>query len=183
MDHGWEWLGDELAIDFSNTVRRRGMAYEDLLEGPADLREWATRQNGRVPVPPLGAAKTGLARIRTARDDALAVLRAAALAAPLPRPAAGRLNRAALRHPVVAQLGTDARVGGRPDRLDELLARAVAATIDLAARAPAAGLALCDAPSCGQLFLRDRDNQRWCGPACGTRARVARHTHRRAARD
>jgi predicted RNA-binding Zn ribbon-like protein len=183
MDHGWEWLGEELAIDFANTVRRRGMVYEDLLGGPVDLREWAARQDGRVPVPALGPAKEGLARVRTTRDDALAVLRAAAVGAPLPRRAVGRLNRVALRHPVVAQLGTEARVGGRPDRVDELLARAVAATIDLADRAPTVGLALCDAPSCGQLFLRERDNQRWCGPACGTRARVARHTHRRAARD
>jgi predicted RNA-binding Zn ribbon-like protein len=182
MEHAWEWLGDELAIDFANTVRRRGMDYRELLADPGDLREWASRQQGRVPVPGAGAAQEALGRVRAARDDAFAVLRAAALEAPLPRGPAERLNRVALRHPVVAQLGADARVAGGPSRVDELLARAVAATIDLAGRAPAAGLALCDAPSCGQFFLRERDNQRWCGPACGTRARVARHAHRRGAR-
>jgi predicted RNA-binding Zn ribbon-like protein len=182
VEHDWEWLGDDLAIDFANTLRRRGMDYEELLAEPSDLREWASRQEGRVPVPPAAAARDGLGRVRGVRDDAFAVLRAAAVRAPLPREPAGRLNRVALRHPVIAQLGAEARVGGRPDRLDELLARAVAATIDLAAHAETAGLALCDAPSCGQFFLRERDNQRWCGPACGTRARVARHAHRRAAR-
>jgi predicted RNA-binding Zn ribbon-like protein len=182
VEHDWEWLGDDLAIDFANTLRRRGMDYEELLSEPGDLREWASRQEGRVPVPSPAAARAGLARVRSVRDDAFAVLRAAALGAPLPRGPAGRLNRVALRHPVIAQLGAEARVGGRPGRLDELLARAIAATIDLATRAEAAGLALCDAPSCGQFFLRERDNQRWCGPACGTRARVARHAHRRAGR-
>jgi predicted RNA-binding Zn ribbon-like protein len=182
VKHAWEWLGDDLAIDFANTLRRRGMDYEELLAAPADLQEWASRQRGRVPVPSAAAARGGLERVRAVRDDAFAVLRTAGLAEPLPRGPAARLNRVALRHPVVAQLGGGSRVAGRPDRLDELLARAVGATIDLAVRAPAAGLALCDAPSCGQFFLRERDNQRWCGPACGTRSRVARHAQRRAGR-
>jgi predicted RNA-binding Zn ribbon-like protein len=58
------------------------------------------------------------------------------------------------------------------DPLDELLARAAASALELLA-SPA--LAFCDAPSCGQFFMRNRRDQRWCGPACGTRTRVARH--------
>jgi predicted RNA-binding Zn ribbon-like protein len=182
VEHAWEWLGDDLAIDFANTVRRRGAQYEELLARPADLRDWANRQQGRVPVPSAGAARDGLERVRSVRDDVFAVLRAAALAEPLPRGPAGRLNRLALRHPVVAQLDGAARVGSGPDRVEELIARAISATIDLVGRAAAAGLALCDAPSCGQFFLRERPNQRWCGPACGTRTRVARHARRHAGR-
>jgi predicted RNA-binding Zn ribbon-like protein len=40
-------------------------------------------------------------------------------------------------------------------------------------------LAFCDAPSCGQFFIRRRRDQRWCSAACGTRTRVARHATRR----
>jgi predicted RNA-binding Zn ribbon-like protein len=180
MEHDWEWLGEPLAIDFANTVRRVGREYEEMLAAPADLREWASRQHGRVPVPSAAAARAGLGRVRAVRDAVFAVLRAAAMSEDLPRAPSGRLDRLAARHPVVAQLDGGVRVIGRPDRIDELIARAVDATIELVARAPAAGLAFCDAPSCGQFFLRERDNQRWCGPACGTRARVARHAHRHA---
>ena len=59
--------------------------------------------------------------------------------------------------------------------LDELVARCVAATIEIAGHPR---LTLCDSPGCGQLFLRERENKRWCGAACGTRARVARHAAR-----
>jgi predicted RNA-binding Zn ribbon-like protein len=85
-----------------------------------------------------------------------------------------------MRHPVVSQLHGAPRLAGSGDAVDELLARAVAAAIELAGQGSEAGLALCDAPGCGQFFLRERENQRWCGPACGTRARVARHARRRA---
>ncbi len=53
------------------------------------------------------------------------------------------------------------------------------AVIDLLTRPDLANLALCDAPSCGQLFHRDRPNQQWCNPACGDRVRSARHHQRR----
>jgi predicted RNA-binding Zn ribbon-like protein len=42
----------------------------------------------------------------------------------------------------------------------------------------AAAIALCDAPGCGQLYLRGRPNQQWCNPHCGTRARSQRHAER-----
>ena len=45
----------------------------------------------------------------------------------------------------------------------------------------AAAVALCDAPGCGQLYLRGRPNQQWCNPHCGTRARSQRHAERNAA--
>jgi predicted RNA-binding Zn ribbon-like protein len=177
--HDWEWLGDHLGLDFANTVRRRGSRYEELWRSPDDVRDWARRQRGRVPVPPRDVARERLAEVRELRDDALAVLRAAAAGERLLRAATQRLNAAARERPVVAQLG--AQAGERSAALaagpiDELLARCVAATIDIAAHAR---LTLCDSPGCGQLFLRERENKRWCGEACGTRARVARHKARR----
>jgi len=85
--------------------------------------------------------------------------------------AARRIDARARAWPVVRQLGSDAVTG--------MLARVVHATVDFAGSAEVERLGFCDAPSCGQFFLRDRTNQQWCGPACGTRVRVARHTARR----
>jgi predicted RNA-binding Zn ribbon-like protein len=34
----------------------------------------------------------------------------------------------------------------------------------------------CGAPGCGRWFLASRPRQRWCSPACGNRARLARST-------
>jgi predicted RNA-binding Zn ribbon-like protein len=87
--------------------------------------------------------------------------------------------------PVVHQLSDRpgdlrARLVSDVNPVDELLARASDSAIELAGAVLDAGL-FCDAPSCGQFFTRSRPNQRWCGPACGTRARVARHAAHRTA--
>jgi predicted RNA-binding Zn ribbon-like protein len=175
----WDWLGDDLALDLANTVRRRRDREVDLLDGPAALRAWLDREAGRVPAPDTvdGAA---LERFRALRDDALAVLRAAGRDAPLPAGAAAGVNAIARARPAVRLLGdragtTSTVVLHASDALDELLAVLAAAVVDLVARPGAGGIALCDAPSCGQLFLRGRADQLWCGPACGLRARAARH--------
>jgi predicted RNA-binding Zn ribbon-like protein len=62
-----------------------------------------------------------------------------------------------------------------------LCADIAAAAIDLLTGPDAATVALCDAPGCGQLYLRGRPNQQWCNPHCGTRARSPRHAERNAA--
>ena len=178
-------LGDDLAVDLANTVRRRRDREFELVGGPADLEAWLRHEAGRVPVP--AHVDAGLVRrFRALRDDALAVLRAAAAGAPLPSGPVAEINAVARATPAVRLLGDRAgtattRVPHAADDAGALLAVLAAAVIDLAARPAAGGLALCDAPSCGQLFLRTRAGQRWCGPGCGNRARAARH-HARAAR-
>jgi predicted RNA-binding Zn ribbon-like protein len=175
----WDWLGDDLALDLANTVRRRRDREVDLLDGPAALRAWLAHEAHRVPVPdPVDEA--ALARFRALRDDALAVLRAAARDDALPADAAAGVNAIARAHPAIRVLddraGTTATlILDAGEALDELLAVLAAAVIDLVARPGAGGVALCDAPSCGQLFLRGRADQLWCGPACGLRVRAARH--------
>jgi predicted RNA-binding Zn ribbon-like protein len=176
----WSWLGDPLPVDFANTVRREGSGYREMLVTGADLLDWADREGGRVPRPGRPEADARLAEVRAARDDVFAVLAAAAAGDPFPAAAADRLNARARAVALAPQLGTRAGEAGlvavgATDPTDELLARVARATVELVAGERAAALALCDAPSCGQFFLRDRPNQHWCGPACGTRARVARH--------
>jgi predicted RNA-binding Zn ribbon-like protein len=175
----WSWLGEPLGIDFANTVRRRGGDYTELLESGADLRAWAAREANRVPDPPLDAAQARLGEVRELRDAIFALLFSKAQAEPLPPGVERRVNAALATVPLVPQLhdGTVELVAAEgADPLDELLARAAMSALELL---PSPALAYCDAPSCGQFFMRNRRDQRWCGPACGTRTRVARHASRK----
>jgi predicted RNA-binding Zn ribbon-like protein len=169
--------GPPLAVAFANTRRRRGAAYHELLRSGADLAAWARREAGRVPAVGADAAEARLDDVRGLRDEVVALLRATAGGEPA-RPAE-RVNAAVRAVPLVPQLDPDGhmrlRATGPADPLDELLARVAASAVELAGAGPGSTLALCDAPSCGQFFMRHRRGQRWCSPACGTRARVARH--------
>lgn len=176
----WGWLGDHLAADLANTVRRRGMRDVDLIRGPEDLAEWLDRERGRLPVPArVDAAMT--VRFREVRDRALRLLRAAATGRPLPARDVSAINEIALRTPTVALIGRlgeiERRVLGPAGTQSRLQAVLVAAVIDLLARPPE-DLALCDAPGCGQIYRRGRANQQWCSHDCGNRARAARHRTR-----
>jgi len=176
----WDWLGDDLAVDLANTVRRRRDGDQELLATPGDLRDWLAHEAGRLPAAgPVGEPE--LRRFVALRDEALAVLRAAAQGRPAPAWAVAAIDARVLRTPTVRLLGDPApRVLRAPDPLSAVLGVLAAAVVDLAGRAAGAGLALCDAPGCGQLFLRRRADQRWCGPGCGNRVRAARHHARHA---
>jgi predicted RNA-binding Zn ribbon-like protein len=191
MIERWSWLGESLGIDFANTIRRRGLEYVEYLDSPRALAEWARREEL-----PLGARDVGsrLAEVRALRDAVFALLLDAARGAGVTPPGAAlppdaasprdptsppsaeaRLNAALARVPLVPQLRDGDVVLTAPrdaPALDVLLARVAASVLDML-RDPA--LSFCDAPSCGQFFLRHRSDQRWCDPSCGTRARVARH--------
>ena len=171
----WAWLGEPLGIDFANTVRRRGLRYEEHLEEAGDLVVWARHEGLRLTAREVAPR---LDDVRELRDAVFALLLAATRGEPSPAGAESRLNAALAAVPLVPRLhGGEVVLAahGDPPALDELLARVATSVLDLLAD-PA--LSLCDAPSCGQFFLRHRRDQRWCGTACGTRARVARHAHR-----
>lgn len=180
----WSWLGDRLALDAANTVRRRGWRYTELITSPADLLEWLTRERGRLAIP--AEVDTVLVtRFVLTRDHVLRVLRAAASGAALPAADVYAINDLVAAAPSVRLLG--ARPGEhltRPvtqaDRATRLCADIAADTIDLLTGPDADAVALCDAPGCGQLYLRGRPNQQWCNPHCGTRARSQRHAERNA---
>lgn len=161
----WEWLGEPLALDFANTVRRRGLDYEEHLNDDADLAGWARREGI---APPAGE----LHEIRALRDAVFALLRAATQDTQPPTESLQRVNAALST--LTPQLHETGLVLSGPDHS---LAR-IATSLLEQVRNPA--LALCDAPGCGQFYLRHRGDQRWCGPSCGTRARVARHSARHA---
>jgi predicted RNA-binding Zn ribbon-like protein len=173
----WSWLGEPLAADFANTVRRRGFEYEEHLQDAGDLVDWAAHEGIALTKRDIGPR---LGEVRELRDAVFAILLAATKREPTPHGSERRVNAALAAVPLVPQL-VDGRVEltapGEHGALDELLARIAASLLELL-ESPA--LAFCDAPSCGQFFLRHRGDQRWCGASCGTRARVARHAaHRR----
>ena len=117
----------------------------------------------------------------------LRVLRAAAGGAALPAADVHAINELAAAAPAVRLLETRpgehlTRPVTRADQATRLCADVAAATIDLLTGPDAAAVALCDAPGCGQLYLRGRPNQQWCNPHCGTRARSQRHAERNADR-
>ena len=175
----WDWLGEALAVDFANTTKRSGGTERELLASAEDLVAWADREAPRVPS--IDAEAVRLGEVRTLRDDVKALLHAAVRGEPAPVPAVERVNARVRAAPLVHQLRDGEAVlapAGPLDAIDELLARVAQSAIELTARG---GVGFCDAPSCGQFFERRRVSQLWCSDACGTRARVARHAHRRRA--
>jgi predicted RNA-binding Zn ribbon-like protein len=174
----WEWLGEPLAVDFANTVKRRGDENRELLRSGADLAEWSRLQDGRVPPQEPAEVEPRLEEVRALRDAVIAVLHAAR-GGPRPAAATQRVNAAARAVPLFAQLRGGALVtmpaaGAAP--LDELLARVAVSAIEQVSGGEPLGF--CNAPSCGQFFAGGRAGRRWCSDACGTRARVARHARR-----
>jgi predicted RNA-binding Zn ribbon-like protein len=180
----WSWLGDQLAIDVANTVRRRGWRYLDLITTPEDLRAWLEHERGRLPMPPR-VDPALVSRFLPVRDHLLHLLRAAAAGTALPAADVRAINELAAEAPTVRLLGTApgqllTRPITRADPATRLCADIAAVAIDLLTGPDAAAVALCDAPGCGQLYLRGRPNQQWCSPHCGTRARSQRHAERHA---
>src|SRR5919199_142742 len=144
----WFWLTEPLAMDFANTIRRRGMADHDYLRTGADVASWAAAEAPRVPRVSARAAGRLNARAR---------------AVPLVGQLGGRAG----------ELRTVPATRASP--VDQLLARVAAAAIELVGEGGPDAVRFCDAPSCGDFFAPDRSNQVWCDDSCGTRARVARH--------
>jgi predicted RNA-binding Zn ribbon-like protein len=176
----WYWLSEPLAMDFANTIHRRGMVDHDHLRTGAEVASWCEHEPRRVPRVTARAAAERIEEIRALRDDVHAVLRATVDGTALPGAAVARINARARTLPIVAQIGD--RPGDRreaPARrtgaVDELLARVAADTIEIVGAGGSAAVRFCDAPSCGGFFAPERANQRWCDDSCGTRARVARH--------
>jgi predicted RNA-binding Zn ribbon-like protein len=180
----WSWLGEQLAIDVANTVRRRGWRYIELITSPADLAGWLEHECGRLAVP-AHVDSALMSRFLTVRNQVLRVLRAAASGTPLPAADVHAINELAAAAPTVRLLGTEpGRHVIRPvteaDQPTRFCAGIATATIDLLTGPGATAITLCDAPGCGQLYLRDRPNQQWCNPHCGARARSERHAERSA---
>ncbi|WP_067970485.1 CGNR zinc finger domain-containing protein, partial [Nocardiopsis trehalosi] len=192
-------LGEPLPVELMNTVWADRDGVHDDLAGTAAALAWLRSVADRIAdgVPALGAW-LGSARPEGADDtaDRLRSLRGAlrALAAEAttdPRaPAADRgaalavLNAACAGAPVWPELrwppgGPPARAVCAPDPPGRVAVALIAgAGVDLLAGPDRELLRPCLAPGCVQYFVRRRPRREWCSPACGNRARVARHYRR-----
>ncbi|MFF8012608.1 CGNR zinc finger domain-containing protein [Streptomyces sp. NPDC007929] len=93
------------------------------------------------------------------------------------------LNEAAARAPTVPVLDWPEDATPLVHRkavrtADDLTAALAHAVIAFLAGPDRDRLRACHAPRCVRYFLKEHPRQEWCKPACGNRARVARH-HRR----
>lgn len=61
------------------------------------------------------------------------------------------------------------------DTTDTLLAALAVDAIEFLGSARSAELRTCEAPGCVLYFIKDHPRREWCSPACGNRARAARH--------
>jgi predicted RNA-binding Zn ribbon-like protein len=174
----WEWLEGDPALDFANTVIRRGWTEHELVTTVSDLESWLDA--AVLPAPrPDAVTDEDVRAFLQLRDPALRLLRSAAGHGEWRSADVRTVNDALLSCPEVALLGAApgsvvSQLIGSPRPFAVLLFR-LAAEVRETLAAARADLALCDAPGCGQLFFQRRTNQTWCGAPCGNRARVARH--------
>jgi predicted RNA-binding Zn ribbon-like protein len=149
----------------------------DLIADPEGLRRWLHAERGRLG--DCAFAVEHIERIRGLRDAVRGLLSAAAQGAPSPAGALEAVNAASRAAPMAPQLESDD--GGElrirelttdAEPLAHLLGALARSAIALLTGPQRAQIHLCNAPSCGMVFIGAR---RWCCAACGNRARAARH--------
>jgi CGNR zinc finger/Putative stress-induced transcription regulator len=183
--------GQELAIEFVNTLGHDGHGgVADLLD-PADLAAAWLAQHG---LPAGGSSPGVIENVRRIRLAARSVF--ARAVAPLP---ASRADDGRPRMPVdealtILQDAVDALAPRTAYQLGDegiIAVRTTDASSDVAAAgilglsvleflaSPAAGeLRACQAPRCVRYFVKRHGRQEWCKESCANRARVARHAER-----
>lgn len=184
IDRSFDWLGRfPLAVDIADTVRLVHGEEVELLTGDDALARWVEREVPRFPF--AAAARGRLRMVRELRDAVRGVLVAQASGRPLPRHHVEHLNRASAggpSYPAIGQGGEPVVVELSDDHFDIFRAQVARSAFHVLNEEPA-DLSVCDAPSCGMLFVPASRRQRWCSSQCGNRARVARHAIRMAQGD
>jgi len=184
-----------LALDLALTVRHDGEGgIADDLTGPNGLTTWVRAHRDTLPdTDRFVADEAALTAVRDLRA-AVRTLFARAVRPGEPSPADAarllplpealrRLNESAARTPTVPVLdwADDAEPVVRHQGVrgeEEIVAVLAQAAVAFLAGPDRARLRACHAPRCVRYFLKEHPRQEWCRPACGNRARVARHHER-----
>jgi predicted RNA-binding Zn ribbon-like protein len=178
------WLVFPPAVDLANTVLITPSGQRDLLATDDQLEAWIGAERGRIPG--VEAASGRLAKVRALRESVRDLLHARARGRRPPEGARERVNAISARAPIRISLTPDGRAVQEPSPRDAYSlfeAEIARSAIELASHhGDDNALAVCGAPSCGMLFLREHPRQVWCSKPCGNRARVARHAARRRPR-
>jgi predicted RNA-binding Zn ribbon-like protein len=170
------------AVELMNTVWADRAGVHDALTDAAELRVFLAGLGVRD-ADRLRVVGSELAATRVLRD-ALRRLAASVTEDHRPAAATGMSERAAVAAVNRALAATPAPTLRRsPDGLlltvDDRSVPAVLGRIAEQGAAlvagPAGPLHACFAPGCVRYFVKDHPRREWCGPACGNRARAARH--------
>jgi predicted RNA-binding Zn ribbon-like protein len=181
-NESFPWLLFPPAVDLANTMMTTPAGKRDLLESDDQLAAWVAAEQGRIPG--VGAARNRPSEVRELRATVRELLYARARGERAPENARRRINAISASAPVRVELTAAGRAVEQPAAKDPYAlfeATVARSAIELADRAEDR-LSVCEAPSCGMLYLREHPRQVWCSKACGNRARVARHAARRRRR-
>jgi predicted RNA-binding Zn ribbon-like protein len=180
-------LPDEpVCVRLMNTIWADRSGVHDSLTTAADLRAWLTDTGLASPGTPVDLGDLDLAR--RLRD---ALRRLASTVVGDERPAAvspledldvavAEVNRAAQATssvPVLVHHGHSLDRDTSSTGSEAALTRVALEAIELLTARPRQ-LRACNAPGCVLYFAKDHPRREWCSPACGNRARAARHYHR-----
>jgi len=174
-----QWLVYPPAVDLANTITAGRTGKVDHLSDRDGIDEWVRAEHNRIP--DVVAAGQNPGHLRALRDDVYALLHAAASGHRLPGDALESVNHASRADPIYPTLGPEGSPDWKSVRTGQFnrFAGAIArSAIELAGHSNRDQLSVCRAPACGMLFVREHPRQTWCTPACGNRARVARHAAR-----
>ena len=172
------WLVFPPAVDLANTVRVTPRGERDLLETEDQLVAWIGAERGRIGG--VEAVSGRLAEVRALRESVRELLYAGARGNRPPAAARRRINEISAAAPVhltLTDTGSAVEMQEARDPFALFEATIARSAIELA-DSERQDLAVCGAPSCGMLFLREHPRQVWCSKPCGNRARVARHAAR-----
>lgn len=175
---------------FANTVVAARGRVRDSIETPDLLAAWLTsnaalREQGSAQAPTervaLGIPAGQVATFRAVRDAIRSLFRASIDGAPPGAADLDRLNRAASAAPSWPELTSTFGIveRTRDDAVTAALSGIARDAIAILGGPARSALRACQAPGCVQFFVKDHPRREWCGPACGHRARSARHYHRR----
>lgn len=168
-----------LPIELHNTVyaTTRGVRCDGIAD-PAALRAWLAAVASDLPVPAQSIDEQRSSAFRELRDAVRGALQSVLDGKPVPARARRVLNDTAAGCPRSVQLAADGtrRVRYHAEDATQIVLAAIAhETIGLVSGPRARDLRACGAPGCVLAFVKDHPRRAWCSPACGNRARQARH--------
>jgi len=177
---------EPLAIELHNTLYAAGGELVDGLETADELSAWLAGIADRTPWPAGDGDALRRADYVALRSAVREALRAGLDDEPIATSALEVMNAIAARAPVspLAVRSRDGQLRAHTrhhatDPTDVVLAAIAADAIELLTGPRRQDVRACRAPGCVLLFTLDHPRRSWCSPACGNRARQARHYERR----
>ena len=169
-----------MALEFANTSYARRGEPQEGIGNARHLAAWLAEHADQLTTkPPARLTESDTARFRALRDAIRALGAAVVDGEPTPAGAVEEINQAAAAAPHWPQLnGFTATTHTAASPADSVRAEIASDAIRVFSGPGRELLRRCHGPGCILYFVKDHPRREWCSPACGTRARVARHYQR-----